>query len=61
MTKEIIILSVGILIDGAIIVVDDAVQPPVFNAVKDFLYLNRDWREVGGAFKEKNQSYPFHQ
>ena len=42
---------------GAIIVVDDAVQSPVFEAVKDFLYLNRDWREVGGTFNEKNQNY----
>ena len=42
---------------GAIIVVDDAVQPPVFNAVKDFLYLNRDWTEVGRVFEDKNQNY----
>tara|TARA_Y100000589_G_C27189467_1_gene644153 strand:+ start:3012 stop:4004 length:993 start_codon:yes stop_codon:yes gene_type:complete len=42
---------------GGIIIVDDAVQPPVFNAVKDFLYLNRDWTEVGRVFEEKNQNY----
>ena len=42
---------------GAIIIVDDAVQPPVFNAVKDFLILNNDWRELGGIFKENYTNY----
>ena len=37
---------------GAIIVVDDAIQPPVFSAVKDFLILNKDWREIGDRFNE---------
>jgi len=34
---------------GAVILVDDSTQPPVFNAVKDFLQLRPEWREIGGA------------
>ena len=39
---------------GAIIVVDDAVQTPVFSAVQDFLTLNKDWKEAGGIFNKVN-------
>ncbi|PPR77121.1 MAG: hypothetical protein CFH01_01688 [Alphaproteobacteria bacterium MarineAlpha2_Bin1] len=42
---------------GAIIVVDDAVQPPVFSAVKSFLTLKKNWKEVSGIFEENSGSY----
>ena len=31
---------------NSIIIVDDYNQPPVYNAVKDFLNINKNWREI---------------
>jgi predicted O-methyltransferase YrrM len=39
---------------GAVILVDDATQPAVFNAVRDFLTLRPNWREIGGALEGHN-------
>ncbi len=42
---------------GAIIIVDDAVQPPVFSAVKSFLSLQKNWREISGIFEGNSEGY----
>ena len=40
----------------AVIIVDDAIQPPVFSAVQDFLKIYPDWTEVGGVICNNNLS-----
>ena len=36
---------------NGIIIVDDYNQPPVFNAVKDFLKINSNWHEINNLIK----------
>ena len=44
---------------GGILIVDDYNQPSVFWAVKHFLQLYPDWRELGGAMADWRLSDPF--
>jgi len=44
---------------GAVILVDDSTQPPVFSAVKDFLALCPGWREIGGAIADHDDADAF--
>ncbi len=44
---------------GGIIVMDDFDQPGVYWATKQFLELNPDWREIGGAFDAFDPASPF--